>query len=203
MIGLHSAGKKHDAAISSKQLALLKQLLSKPVKGMPIKPDVISDARNYLNALPTGYLYYSLAKETFPNKKQKIAVEGFNLATTELPIYFTKSGYREISKKLPHLSTLLQQENWVLDRQDLTLLPSILIEAYSLDYVTWWQNFMRKSQPLHYQDYQQGHEVTQLLQQSNTFTQLVQLIQEETKPDLLDNSSTFNNTSRVNLLTSI
>ncbi len=57
---------------SKKQLALLKHIFSKPLHNIPIKQQVISDARNYLNALPTSYLYYSLAKEYFPVKKQKL-----------------------------------------------------------------------------------------------------------------------------------
>lgn len=175
-----------------KQLALLRDTLSKPLRNIPIKKQIISDARNYLNALPTSYLYYSIAKESFPSSKQKIAVQGFNLSTNELPIYFTKAGFEEIIHDIPKISNKLQTENWVLARQDLPQLQSLLNQAYCFDYVTWWQTFMRKSQPLRYQDYQQGRQVAQQLQQSNAINQLINLIQQETKPDLADNNSTFN-----------
>jgi intracellular multiplication protein IcmF len=175
-----------------KQLALLKQTLNQPIHQVSIKPQIISDTRNYLNALPTSYLYYSLAKEYFPATKQKIAVEGFNLATNELPAYYTKSGYEQIIKELPNISHQLQTENWVLARQDLAQLPSMLTEAYCFDYVTWWQTFIHKSQPLHYQEYQQGRQVAQLLQRSNAISQLIHLIQQETKPELKDINSNFN-----------
>lgn len=174
-----------------KQLALLAHTFNKPPSNISIKEQVISDARNYLNALPTSYLYYSLAKESFSPKKEKIMVEGFSLATNELPLYFTKAGFAYTLKDLSGIAHKLQAENWVLARQDLLQLPNMLIQAYCFDYVTWWQTFMRKSQPLHYQDYQQGRQVASQLRQTNTLSQLITLIQQETKPDL-DNTSTFN-----------
>lgn len=175
-----------------KQLVLLEQTMAKPLHNIPTKANVITDARNYLNALPTSYLYYSLAKERFPTEKQQITLEGFSLASNELPVYFTKAGYKKTIKELTSISHSLQNENWVLARQDLAQLPNMLTQAYCFDYVTWWQTFMRKSQPFHYQDYQQGRQIAHQLQQSNVFTKLVGLIQQETKPDLTENTSTFN-----------
>lgn len=177
---------------NQKQLALLKQTLNKPLQNIPIKSQTISDARNYLNALPTSYLYYSIAKEYFPIEKQKIIIEGFNLPTDEVPIYFTKTGFAKIINELPKITNTLQAENWVLSRQDLSQLHNMLIQAYCFDYVTWWQTFMKKSQPLRYQDYQQGRQLTKIIQQSNSFYKFVNLIQQETKPDLTENISTFN-----------
>ncbi|MBL7479621.1 type IVB secretion system protein IcmF [Legionella bononiensis] len=175
------------------QLILLKNTLSKPLRNVPIKPQVISDARNYLNALPTSYLYYSIAKESFPVAKQKIAVEGFNLSTNELPVYFTKTGFTTVIKDIPNISSKLQAENWVLARQDLAQLNNLLIQAYCFDYVTWWQMFIKKSQPLHYQDYQQGRQIVKSLQQSDAIAKLIALVQQETKPDLSDDgTSNFN-----------
>lgn len=62
---------KSTRKLVKKQLALLKLLLSKPPQNILVKKQVISDARNYLNALPTSYLYYSIAKDfsLMPNKK--------------------------------------------------------------------------------------------------------------------------------------
>lgn len=178
---------------SKNQLILLKNILSKPLQNIQPKQQIISDARNYLNALPTSYLYYSIAKESFPSAKQKISVEGFHLSTDELPVYFTKSGFEVVINDIPNISRKLQAENWVLARQDLAELNSLLIQAYCFDYVTWWQTFMKKSQPLHYQDYQQGRQIVKLLQQSDAIAKLINLVQQETKPDLsTDSSSSFN-----------
>lgn len=175
-----------------KQLSLLEETLSKPLQGIPIKQQVISDARNYLNALPMSYLYYSLAKELFPAKKEKMAIDGFNLSANELPVYYTKLGFDQVIHDLPEISHALQLENWVLARQDLTTLDTMLTQSYCFDYVTWWQTFMRKSQPMHYQDYQQGRQVTKTLQQTNAFNNLVLFIQQQTKPDLTPGTSPFN-----------
>lgn len=177
---------------AKKQLALLRHTLSKPLEGITIKQQVISDARNYLNALPTSYLYYSIAKEAFPTTKEKISVDGFKLAASDLPVYFTKSGFEDIIKELPNISSTLQSENWVLAHQDLSQLNTMLTQAYCFDYVTWWQTFMRKSQPLHYQDYQQGRQVAKTLRQSNAFGTLLHLVQQQTKPDLTAKASPFN-----------
>ncbi|MCW8444857.1 type IVB secretion system protein IcmF [Fluoribacter gormanii] len=175
-----------------KQLALLKLLLSKPPKNITVKQQVISDARNYLNALPTSYLYYSIAKEFFPDTKQKIAIDGFILATNELPNYFTRAGFNEVMQKIPGISYSLQKENWILGRNDLNQLQEMITQAYCFDYVTWWQTFMRKSQPLHYQDYQTGRQVVKNLEQSHAIRKITALIQQETKADLANSSSPFN-----------
>lgn len=177
---------------SQKQLILLKHILSDPKHVFPIKQQVITDARNYLNALPTSYLYYSLAKEYFPMTEEKIAIEGFDLAATQLPVYFTKSGFQKIIQDLPRISKALQTDNWVLARQDLNQLPDMLLQAYCFNYVAWWRTFLQKSQPVHYQDFQKGRELVKQLNQSNGIANLIRLVQQETKPDLSNNASTFN-----------
>lgn len=176
----------------NKQLSLLKRLLSKPPQNIQVKQQIISDARNYLNALPTSYLYYSIAKESFPKIKQPISITGFVLATNELPVYFTRTGFDEVMKKIPEINHALQQENWVLARNDLGQLQDMLTQAYCFDYVTWWQTFMRKSQPFHYQDYQTGRQVVKNLEQSHALSKIIGLIQQETKADLTNNTSLFN-----------
>lgn len=177
---------------ASKQLALLSDVLNQALPGMLIKQQTITDARNYLNALPTTYLFYSLAKDYFPAQEQNLAIEGFNLAATHLPVYFTKAGFDQVMKEIPQISAKLQAENWVLARQDLAQLQDILTQAYCFNYVTWWQSFMRKSQPLHYQDYEQGRQVTKLLTRFNSIAKLISLVQEQTKPDMSQSTSIFN-----------
>lgn len=185
------AWKQASGVDSSKQLILLDQILNNSMQ-VSIKQQVISDARNYLNALPASYLYYSLAKEYFPVEEEAIAIEGFTLATNKLPVYFTRSGFDKTLAAIPNIASNLQAENWVLARQDLAQLPEMLTQAYCFNYVTWWQNFIKKSQPLHYQDYEQGRQVTQILGRVNAFEKLLSIIQAQTKPDLLNTASLFN-----------
>ncbi|MBA2652394.1 MAG: type VI secretion protein IcmF [Tatlockia sp.] len=175
-----------------KQLLLLKNTLKQPMQPLNINRQIVSDVRNYLNALPATYLYYSLAKNHFPQEKHKIAVEGFNLLSRELPIYFTKAGFKEEIALLPKIAAQLQQENWVLARQDLNNLQAALEEAYCFEYLTWWQNFIRHSKPMHYQDYQQARQLTQILHQTNSVNKLIELIQQQTAPEINDRSSLFN-----------
>lgn len=175
-----------------KKVALLNHLIEKPLKDVQLKQQVITDTRNYLNALPPSYLYYSLAKDYFPSNTQALSVQGFQLAAQEIPIYFTKNGFISLIKELPLISNTLESENWVLARQDLGQLEERLLQAYYAEYVTFWRNMMQKSKPLGYQDYQSGRDLAKTLHQFNAIGQLVQLIQEQTKPDLTDSTSQFN-----------
>ena len=174
------------------KLALLKQTLQQPRHPISINRQIVSDVRNYLNALPISYLYYTLAKASLPQETQPISIDGFELADKEIPIYFTKSGFQQVIDKLPTIGAELQAENWVLARQDLTDLPTLLRQAYCYEYVVWWQNFMRKSAPQHFQDYQQARRLTQALHQSGAFSKLVDLIQKQTSPEMGENSVIFN-----------
>lgn len=175
-----------------KKLALLKRVLHEPFQPLQINQQIVSDVRNYLNALPANYLFYTLAKSSFPEEHQKLQVDGFDLAFKELPVYLTKAGFQQIIAKLPAISSQLQTENWVLARQDLSNLSAVLEKAYCAEYATWWQNFMRKSKLLHVQDYQQARQLTEALHQGNSINKLVDLIQQQTSPDFGANSSLFN-----------
>lgn len=172
-----------------KKLALLKENLSQP---LPINHSIVSDVRNYLNALPLSYLYYSLAKSHFSMEKIPLNIEGFELASKEMPLYLTKKGFPDAVKKIASIAAQLQAENWVLARQDLTDLPTLLLQAYCYDYVSWWQNFMRRSSPLHAQDYQQARRLTQLMHQPQTLTALVTTVQEQLSPNVNEPTSLFN-----------
>jgi intracellular multiplication protein IcmF len=175
-----------------KQLLLLKNALKQPLQPMAINRQIVSDVRNYLNALPATYLYYTLAKNNFSQEKQAIVIKGFELPVKELPKYYTKAGFKEEIAALPKITAQLQQENWVLARQDLNNLPESLQEAYCFEYLTWWQNFMRHTKPLHFQDYQQARQLTQLLHQANSVNKLIELIQQQTGPEVSDSASQFN-----------
>ena len=174
------------------KLSLIKQMLRQPLQPIAINRQIVSDVRNYLNALPASYLYYTLAKSSFPNERQPLAIDGFELADKELPVYFTKQGFIQIISILPTISAQLQADNWVLARQDLTNLPSLLQQAYCYEYVVWWQNFMKKSAPSHVQDYQQARRLTQALHQGDGITKLVDLIQHQTSPEFGENATLFN-----------
>ena len=117
---------------------------------------------------------------------------GFDLAAKELPVYFTKVGFQQIIKELPAIGVQLQAENWVLARQDLNNLPLLLQQAYCYEYAVWWQNFVRKSIPLHVKDYEQARRLTQTLHQGNTISKLINLVQQQTSPDFGENSALFN-----------
>ena len=176
----------------SKKLALLKDALRQPMQAIAINQRVVTDARNYLNALPATYLYYSLAKPSFSQEKKPLNIDGFALANKELPVYLTKEGFAQVISSLPALTDTLRAENWVLARQDLGNLESLLQQAYCYEYVTWWKNFMLHSTPLHTQDYQQALQLTQLLYKSDSIAKLVNLIQKETSPESDSNTTLFN-----------
>ncbi|MDI9817895.1 MULTISPECIES: type IVB secretion system protein IcmF [unclassified Legionella] len=184
--------KANDQTNLQKRLLLLENALRKPFQPVAINRQLVSDTRNYLNALPVTYLYYSLAKNNFSSSQQEISVSGFELASKKLPFYYTKAGFKETIARLPEISSMLQRENWVLARQDLVNLPSQLEQAYCFEYVTWWKNFIKRTIPLHYQDYQQGKQLIQNLQQDNSVTRLVELMQQHTSPEANQSTTLFN-----------
>lgn len=175
-----------------KKLALLKQVIQQPLQPIPINQQIVSDIRNYLNALPINYLYYTLAKSEFPNEPRPISADGFILTSNEIPTYFTKTGFQQVLAQLPAITAHLQAENWVLARQDLNQLGPVLQQAYCYEYALWWQNFTRKSIPQHFQNYQQARTVTQALHHTDVINRLVDLIQQQTSPESGENAALFN-----------
>lgn len=175
-----------------KQLILLKEALKQPLQPLTINRQLVSDVRNYLNALPATYLYYLLAKNKFSTHTVPIAVDNFELASNEIPIYYTKAGFKKIIKTLPPITLSLQQENWVLARQDLNDLLPLLEQAYCFEYATWWQNFIHRTKPFHYQTYQQARQLFQVLHQTDSIDKLTKLIQQQTSPEAEESSSFFN-----------
>ncbi len=176
----------------TKKLELLQDALRQPMQPMSINQRIVSDARNYLNALPPTYLYYSLAKPAFSQAKRPLNIEGFALQNKDLPVYLTKEGFDQAISSLPVIVAQLQADNWVLARQDLGDLNTLLQQAYCYEYVVWWQNFIRHSNPVHTQDYQQARQLTQSLHQSHAISRLVDIIQQETSPKSGDNATLFN-----------
>ena len=185
--------KKNPVETSDRELLLLKKALQQPMQPIAINWQLVRDSRNYLNALPSAYLYYSLAKNSFPQQKQTIKAPGFNLAYTEIPIYFTKAGFNEIMANLPQISQALMQDSWVLAREEKFDLQSQLEEAYSTEYAAWWQNFIRHTKPQHYQSYKEAGALTELLIKNNAISSLVHFIQQETAPDTGTYAKQFNN----------
>ena len=178
--------------VTIKKIALLNQVLQRPYQAIAINQQIVSDVRNYLNALPASYLYYTIAKSYFPNESTIIEASGFELPNKELPIYFTKEGFKQIINKLPTITADLKNDNWVLARQDVNDLTGLVQQAYCYEYTLWWQNFLHKSNPMHIEDYHQAQLLSQKLHQANSIYNLVELIQQQTSADSGENSALFN-----------
>ncbi len=176
----------------SKKLALLKQILNDTSHPIAINQQIVSDARNYLNALPSSYLYYALAKAQFDPHTVPIEIKGFRLGSAYIPVYVTKNGFQQTMLKLPGISKQLQADNWILKRQDLNDIPTLLQEAYSNDYVLWWQHFLHNTQPLHAQNYAEVNQLTKTLLQNQSINHLIQIIQTHTHPETGSNALLFN-----------
>ena len=189
----------------NKKLTLLKQILQDKTLRMTPNQQVVADTRNYLNALPISYFYYSLAKMQFDTSVSNIAFKGFHLNSTHIPIYYTYDGFQKTMAKLPSITQQIVTDNWVLERQDLQNLLTTLQNTYSADYVKWWQNFLQHTQPLHAQNYAQVHELTHTLLQANSIPKLIQIVQTHTHPrtgsqDQLFNREIASKFSDLNLL---
>jgi intracellular multiplication protein IcmF len=174
-------------------MSLLQQMLKEPRQPVPINNQLVSDMRNYFNALPASYLYYSLAKENLPTTTNSIVIDGFDLASSQIPIYFTKAEFTDTVKQLSNISKKLQQENWILARQNTDNLQDTIKQAFYHDYISWWRNFMNRSHPNNFQNYKQAQQLTNIFVQENSIAQLIHLIQQQTSPDFSNNGTIFNN----------
>ncbi|MCX7091303.1 MAG: type IVB secretion system protein IcmF [Legionellales bacterium] len=191
-----------------KKLTLLQQLLHRKMSPIAVNRQLIADVRNYLNALPPNYLYYSLAKTQISDTKQTaIDFQGFQVGSSYIPDYVTQKGYQKIMAKLPDITQQLIAENWILERQDTQNILGLLQQAYCNDYAIWWQHFLHNTKPLRAQDYAQVHQLTQTLIQSQSIPKLIKVIQTHTHPISGPNAELFNREiaskfSDLNLLSS-
>src|SRR3990167_10428748 len=169
-------------ANSKKKLMLLNKILQNNNANIQINQQIVTDGRNYLNALPTSYLFYSLAKEKFSKDSKPLEFDGFVISSEKIPFYLTKTGFQQTTQSLPEIIKEFTNENWVLNRPDLYELENLLKQAYSYEYVIWWQNFIEKSHPIHAQTYQDAYTLTKLLRETNLLRKLIKIIQTETGP---------------------
>ena len=174
------------------QIGLLNKTLLEPQQALKINQQLVRDTRAYLNALPVSYLYYSLLKEHFPTDKKILHWDGFNLGTSDVPVYFTKQGFQETSSNIPHAAHQFQRDNWVLERDDLDPLPHLLEQAYAYDYLTWWKQFIKHTSPHHVQNYSEGQRLLSMFDQADTLRELAHFIQAQTSPDLDHENTLFN-----------
>ncbi|NCT56245.1 MAG: type VI secretion protein IcmF [Legionella sp.] len=175
-----------------RQIELLNKTLITPKQALAINQQLVRDIRAYLNAIPAGYLYYSLLKESFSTETKKLHWDGFNLGATEVPLYFLKTGFQQTSLNIPYAASQFQLDNWVLERQDLDNLSHLLEQAYAYDYFTWWKQFIKHTSPHPIQNYTEGQRLLSLFDQADTLRDLTHFIQAQTSPDVEHQNTVFN-----------
>ena len=171
-----------DPSHVKEKIRLLQQLLDDPSHPIQIKQAIVRDAQNYLNALPADFLYYSLAKPQLDSKPISVNFEGFNLASTYIPLYLSQPGFFQTESKLTKIAEQITAEGWILNRPDKADIQKILLEGYAQDYISWWQHFMNHSQPKHTETYAETNQLAQTLRQANSINKFIHLIQSHTKP---------------------
>lgn len=176
----------------NKKLSLLKQTLQDNKHQIRINQQTVTDARNYLNALPASYLYYSLAKLQFDTSIHSLEFQGFQLSNSYIPVYMTQEGFQKVIASLTTIAQRLTSENWILERQDTGNLVELLQKTYCEDYVNWWKHFLQNTQPLHAQNYAQVNQLTQTLLKSESISKILQWIQTHTHPRTGPNAALFN-----------
>lgn len=181
---------KYSKKQTQKKLALLNKILTaeKPLK---INQQIVTDTRNYLNSLPTTYLFYTLAKNDFSKNSKKIEYQGFVIGADKIPEYLTKNEFVKTINQIPSIVKKFHDENWVLTREDLQELPNLLQQAYCYEYVIFWQNFINKSHPIHAQSFNDIHTLTKILRESNIIKNVISVTQNATSP-ITDNTDLAN-----------
>ncbi|OYV56568.1 MAG: hypothetical protein B7X00_00155, partial [Legionella sp. 21-45-4] len=124
---------------------LLKQTLIEPRQPIAINTQLVKRVRDYLNAIPTDYLYYLMVKKDFDTATIPLNYPGFELPTQAVPIYYTKAAFKQTISQIQTSANAFKQEDWVLNRDDLELLPNKLLNTYCENYALWWKNFINTS----------------------------------------------------------
>ena len=177
---------------TTNNLRLLEQILRDDQLSIAIDKDLVQMVRNYLNALPIKYFYYSMVKSQLSSQTKSIAFDGFRLAASSIPIYFTKRGFNDVMVEIPAFAAHLEAEKWVLKRPKLEVLRANLEEAYCTDYVLWWKKFIEHSAMIHTESYHEALQLTETLSQADALPQFIHFIQEQTSPNFIDNNNLFN-----------
>ena len=181
-----------DKSILEKKIKLLERALQQPRSPLPLNQTIVSDTRNFLNALPSNYFYYALAKNQLTQVQDKLEYPEFQLASDAAPLYFKKSNFQQTTSQLDQIAKQLQDENWVLARQDLKDLASILLRSYCHDYLRFWKHFTQHTYPRRVYQHGMAHELIQSAYRSNAFQRLAIFIQDQTSPELGENWQLFN-----------
>lgn len=174
------------------QISLLDSLKKFNMLPLKINQQIVSDLRNYFNALPTDYLYYSIAKNSFSNKVTSIDIKGFNLSQNYIPMYFTKAGFETIISMLPTIASQINQENWILKKQTGKLDPDLLEQAYSYDYMRWWSAFIKKTTPIQVHNYKDALNNLETINKNDSLSNLLALVQLNTSPEINNIGNRFN-----------
>lgn len=194
---------QNEGSLSQDKLNLLNQAVLEPFQPQELNQNLINNTRNYLNALPQNYLYYLLAKQFFPQQKEKLDIAGFRFVQNFVPEYLTRQEFNKIIGFLPQIANELKNDSWVLNSYISDNLKSILENAYFIEYTTFWQNILNKIQTYSFNTYNEGHQLLSLLESNNSFENLINRIQKETSPQTgqhLFNSQIANKFSGINLI---
>lgn len=179
-------------ASPEKASALLNELLTHPVKIPVIDQGLISEVRNYLNALPVGYFYYSLAKPALSHQTVPLQFSGLVLSTAKLPVIYTKSGFSESIHTLQKSAAQLSKENWVLGQDNPQDLADLLLQAYCFEYVTFWKQWMQQTHLATISDFQAGQLLAAQLMKDHSFSKIIELVRTQTSVLPSGNKHLFN-----------
>lgn len=133
-----------------------------------IQPDVVSHARDALNALPTSYLAYLNLKHYSSNHAQininfPKQVFFYTSKNTTIPYIYTKQGFTDAYNTLiPKISKELVHGSWVLGprndngKQTVAELEQQVKTFYYADYVNWWHLYIYNTHPAAFRTFSQA-----------------------------------------------
>lgn len=185
---------KNPSPSQEKARALLREVLSQPINSAAVDNALINEVQNRLNALPAQYLFYLIAKNSSVNHpEKKLDIPGFVLARTHMPQEMTKIGFKAEIKRLNAAAKAIKEDNlWILARNDVGDMSSLLIKGYCAEYVAWWKQFVKQSRLPFVQNFTAAKTLAKALYAGNSFEKLVLLVQENTSPYQDDNGFVFN-----------
>jgi intracellular multiplication protein IcmF len=172
------------------QLKLFKKMMWKVQWN--INNNTVQTTQTLLNALPPAYLAYQIIHHSIKSENQKVTIPGFRPQTFLLPLAFTKEGFAQTEKALVNGLKQYQQDSWILGKNLPLDLEQKILETYTNQYLNYWKNIGNKLGPLHFNSFNEAHQLFANFEKQHSLEILIKLIIKETAPNIQKQHDVFN-----------
>lgn len=157
-----------------------------------INNNIIQNTQNLLTNISPEYLAFEVVSEDLIKQTETYHLVGFESEILMIPKCFLKKNFHEIENKLNVKLQELERDNWILGYKYDPQSQNKIIELYATKYVHWWQNMSTTIHPRHFSSFEEARDLFNAFSKKDSISSLLNLILEQTQPNLSDTSDTFN-----------